>query len=169
MTKRFSIVIDETGMECISDIVDCVDRDDFEDIIPLLNNLHEENVQLNEKNQKLNEEVCILQMDLCKTKSYEQLGKENKRLKQIYSQLKHRHSLLHDECIDAECDRDRYRKDISSLEKENEQLKCENKNLKAILNDFINILNRLQSNPRDKQTVGVARDMLQNMGKVLEK
>jgi hypothetical protein len=54
------------------------------------------------------------------------------------------------------------------LLKENEQLKFGNKNLKAILNDFINILNRLQSNPTDKQTLGVARDMLQNMGKELE-
>lgn len=129
--KRFSIVIDETGMECISDIVDCVDRDDFEDIVPLLNKLHEENKQLNEKNQKLNEEVGILQMDLCKTKSYEQLEKDNKRLKQAYSQLRHRHSFLHDECIDAECDRDRYRKDIASLEKENEELKKQ-------LNEYIN-------------------------------
>ena len=57
---------------------------------------------------------------------------------------------------------------VGKLEKENEQLKCGNKNLKAILNDFINILNRLQSNPTDKQTLGVARDMLQNMGKELE-
>lgn len=168
MTKRFSIVIDETGRECISDIVYCVDRDDFEDIVPLLNKLHENNEQLKEKNQKLNEEVCILQMDLCKTKSYEQLEKDNKRLKQIYSQLKHRHNLLHDECVDAECDRDSYRKDIESLEKENEQLKWGNENLKAILNDFINILNRLQSNPNNEQTLNVARDMLQNMGKELE-
>ena len=44
--------------------------------------LEKENKQLKETNQKLNEEVCILQMDLCKTKSYEQLEKENKRLKQ---------------------------------------------------------------------------------------
>ena len=104
------------------------------------------------------------------------LNEENEQLKQAYTQLKHRHSLLHDECIDAECDRDRYRKDISSLEKENEQLKSsdtitdletEIMNLKAILNDFINILNRLQSNPNDKQTLSVARDMLQNMGKEL--
>ena len=53
----------------------------------------------------------------------EELLKENEELKQAYTQLKHRHSLLHDECIDAECDRDSYRKDIVSLEKENEQLK----------------------------------------------
>ena len=57
---------------------------------------------------------------------------------------------------------------LNELAEENEQLKFENKNLKAILNDFINILNRLQSNPTDKQILGVARDMLQNMGKELK-
>ena len=56
----------------------------------------------------------------------EELLKENEQLKQAYTQLKHRHSLLHDECIDAECDRDSYRKDIESLEKENEQLRTKN-------------------------------------------
>ena len=53
----------------------------------------------------------------------EELLKENEQLKKAYTQLKHRHSLLHDVCIDAECDRDSYYKDIASLEKENEQLK----------------------------------------------
>ena len=53
------------------------------------------------------------------------LYEENERLKQAYAQLKHRHSLLHDVCI-AECDRDSYRKDIASLEKENEQLRTKN-------------------------------------------
>lgn len=57
---------------------------------------------------------------------------------------------------------------IERLQKENEQLKCGNKNLKAILNDFINICNRLQANLTDKQTLNVARDMLQNMGVDLE-
>ena len=56
----------------------------------------------------------------------EELLKENEQLKKAYAQLKHRHSLLHDVCIDAECDRDSYRKDIASLEKENEQLKTDN-------------------------------------------
>lgn len=55
---------------------------------------------------------------------------ENEELKQEYQKLKHRHSLLYDVCIDAECDRDSYRKDIVSLEKENKQLKKENKRLK---------------------------------------
>ena len=57
---------------------------------------------------------------------------------------------------------------MNTLYEENMQLKCGNKNLKAILNDFINICNRLQSNPTDKQILGVARDMLQNMGVDLE-
>ena len=53
---------------------------------------------------------------------------------------------------------------LNKLAEENEQLKYGNKNLKAVLNDFISICNKLQSNPNNKQTVGVARDMLQNMG-----
>jgi hypothetical protein len=57
---------------------------------------------------------------------------------------------------------------LNELHEENEQLKFGNKNLKAILNDFINILNRLQSNPNNEQTLNVARDMLQNMGKELK-
>ena len=57
---------------------------------------------------------------------------------------------------------------LNKLSDENEQLKCGNKNLKSTLNDFINILNRLQSNPNNEQTLAVARDMLQNMGKELE-
>jgi regulator of replication initiation timing len=64
-------------------------------------------------------------------------------------------------------DNTKQKKKLNTAMKENEQLKFGNKNLKAILNDFINILNRLQSNPTDKQTLGVARDMLQNMGKEL--
>ena len=58
--------------------------------------------------------------------------------------------------------------ELNKLYEENEQLKCGNKNLKATLNDFINICNRLQANPTDKQTLAVARDMLQNMGVDLE-
>lgn len=48
---------------------------------------------------------------------------ENEQLKKEYNKLKHRHSLLHDVCIEAECDRDSYHKDVLSLEKENGQLK----------------------------------------------
>jgi regulator of replication initiation timing len=65
-------------------------------------------------------------------------------------------------------DNTKLKKKLNTAMKENEQLKCGNKNLKAILNDFINILNRLQSNPNNEQTLNVARDMLQNMGKELE-
>ena len=59
-------------------------------------------------------------------------------------------------------------KKITEILRENEQLKCGNKNLKATLNDFINICNRLQANPTDEQTLNVARYMLQNMGVELE-
>jgi regulator of replication initiation timing len=65
-------------------------------------------------------------------------------------------------------DNTKLKKKLNTAMKENEQLKCGNKNLKAILNDFINILNRLQCNPNNEQTLNVARDMLQNMGKELE-
>ena len=51
------------------------------------------------------------------------LKEENKELKRSYTQLRHRHSLLHDVCLDAECERDSLKKDVESLEKENEQLK----------------------------------------------
>ena len=65
---------------------------------------------------------------------------ENEQLKQAYTQLEHRHSLLHDVCIDAECDRDSYRKDVVSLEKENEQLKSELKALRKKYNDFSDMI-----------------------------
>ena len=79
----------------------------------LLNELHEENIELHIQNDFLKDE----------NQHMRDLVNENKQLKEAYVQLKHRHSLLHDVCIDAECDRDSYRKDIASLEKENEQLK----------------------------------------------
>lgn len=52
-----------------------------------------------------------------------ELYEENGQLKQAYQTLKHRHSLLHDECLEVECDRDSLKKDVISLEKENERLK----------------------------------------------
>ena len=82
------------------------------------------------------------------------LNNENEQLKTTIQQLR--------------TDNTKQKKKLNTAMKENEQLKCGNKNLKATLNDFINILNRLQSNPTDKQTLGVARDMLQNMGVDLE-
>ena len=44
------------------------------------------------------------------------------------------------------------------------KVQAENRNTKAVLEDFMEILNRLQSDPNNQQTLGVARDMLQNMG-----
>ena len=82
------------------------------------------------------------------------LAEENEQLKTTIQQLR--------------TDNTKQKKLLNTTMKENEQLKCGNKNLKATLNDFINICNRLQSNPTDKQTLTVARDMLQNMGVDLE-
>ena len=82
------------------------------DLMDLLNEQHE-------TIQRLKQNID----ELLSVNVEEELLKENEQLKKAYAQLKHRHSLLHDVCIDAECDRDSYRKDIASLEKENEQLK----------------------------------------------
>lgn len=57
------------------------------------------------------------------------LWNENEQLKKEYLKLDHRHGLLHDECLDVECERDSLKKDVEYLEKENEQLKQENKQL----------------------------------------
>ena len=54
-----------------------------------------------------------------------ELNEENKQLEQAFIKLKHRHSLLYDVCLDTECDKDMYHKDVLSLKKENEQLKQE--------------------------------------------
>lgn len=59
-----------------------------------------------------------------------ELYDENEELKQAYVKLKHYHSNLHDECIELECDKDRYYNDVLTLEKENEQLKKENETQK---------------------------------------
>ena len=87
-----------------------------------------------------------------------ELEKENKQLKQAYQTLKHRHSLLHDECLEAECDRDSLKKDVIPLEKENE-------NLNNVLEDFMVMLNRLQAEPNNKSLQIMAKDMLRMMGK----
>lgn len=65
-------------------------------------------------------------------KKNQQLKEENEQLKQAYQTLKHRHSLLHDVCIEAECDRDSLKKDVISLEKENDKLK------NALKNSYLN-------------------------------
>ena len=72
-------------------------------------------------------------------KEIERLSEENDKLKQSYIQLKHRHSLLHDVCLDAECDRDGYHKDVLSLEKENEQLKSTIKEVTELLSDEVDL------------------------------
>ena len=56
-----------------------------------------------------------------------EINEENEELKQAYVKLKHYHSNLHDECIELEWDKDRYYKDVLTLEQENEELKKENK------------------------------------------
>ena len=93
------------------------------DVVDLLNELNDENEQLKDAlNQRT--EQC--------DKYYE----ENEQLKQSYTKLKHRHDLLHDEYVDAECERYSLKKDVESLEKENEQLKQVNRNL----GDFRNFI-----------------------------
>lgn len=72
-------------------------------------------------------------------KEIERLSEENDKLKQSYIQLEHRHSLLHDVCLDAECDRDGYHKDVLSLEKENEQLKSTIKEVTELLSDEVDL------------------------------
>ena len=44
------------------------------------------------------------------------------------------------------------------------EVSIENKNTKAVLEDFMDILNKIQVNPTDEKLLNVARDMLQNMG-----
>ena len=88
---------------------------------------------------KFNKESAMTIVDLLNG-----LAGENEQLKQSHTKLKHRHSLLHDECLDAECDRDSYRKDVLSLEKENEELKKENNILKASNGEYEDALARLE-------------------------
>lgn len=71
-------------------------------------------------------------------KKNQQLKEENEELKEAINILKHRHSLLHDVCIEAECDRDGYHKDVISLEKENEQLKQSEKDCQEWNHKLIN-------------------------------
>ena len=51
------------------------------------------------------------------------LIKKNEQLEREYNKLKHRHSLLHDECLTVEHAKEGLENDIISLEKENFELK----------------------------------------------
>jgi regulator of replication initiation timing len=121
-----------------------------EDIEELLNELHEDYqdaittlFKVKEENEQLKSSDTITDLET-----------EIMKLKTTIQQLTN--------------DNTKQKKKLNTIMKENEQLKCGNKNLKATLNDFINICNRLQSNPNNEQTLNVARDMLQNMGKELK-
>ena len=106
------------------------EKQDLEKLCEILNDLND----LNDENERLQTHLSQLAKSNREgVKKVQSLAKENEQLKQAYTQLEHRHSLLHDECIDAECDRDSYQKDVSSLENENEQLKEEIKDLNDIL------------------------------------
>ena len=117
----------------------------------VVNRLNEQH----ETNEQLRHDATIL------IQSNHDYRKENEELKQTNQKL-------YDDLQTCMSYKSLKMGENSILKKENEQLKCGNKNLKSILNDFINICNRLQANPNDKLTLNVARDMLQNMGKELE-
>ena len=60
---------------------------------------------------------------------------------------------------------------LNRLEKDRQflkELKVEYKRVSRILDDFMNIANRLQANPNDEVTQMIARDMLLMMGVDLE-
>lgn len=94
----------------------------LDEIIDLLNELSDKCDFLEIENESLEDHTTKY------AELYHKSLKENERLKQEYQKLKHRHDLLHDEYVDAECERYSLKKDVESLEKENEQLK------KSILN-----------------------------------
>lgn len=58
------------------------------------------------------------------------LIKKNEQLEREYNKLKHRHSLLHDECLTVEHAKEGLEKDVLELERENAQLIQENEKLK---------------------------------------
>ena len=61
------------------------------------------------------------------------LIKKNEQLEREYNKLKHRHSLLHDECLTVEHAKEGLEKDVLALERENAQLIQENEQLKKEL------------------------------------
>lgn len=58
------------------------------------------------------------------------LIKKNEQLEREYNKLKHRHSLLHDECLTVEHAKEGLEKDVLALERENAQLIQGNEKLK---------------------------------------
>ena len=129
--KRFSM----TETELIFMVLDNGNALSRKEIIDTLNDLNDENEHLKEimgimPNDNVNDIVNVLNLQ---ERVKRKLQKENEQLKKEYQKLKYRHSLLHDVCVDAECDRDSYQKDVSSLEKENEQLKIKNRGLQSEL------------------------------------
>ena len=141
MTKRFERIYADVDVFCrdhnAKGLSQLIERDDYDKIVDLLNELNDENEQLKSIKKFADRNgICIFNIDEAFRRCWQdnaKLVKENEQLKQSYIQLKHRHSLLHDECLDAECDRDSYHNDVLSLEKENEQLKEEIKDLNDVL------------------------------------
>ena len=115
--KRFVFAHDNVGLNLKTPIMDGDKKMNIGEVLDKMNNLYEENEQLETKNNAYLQDIEAFKEENTALKL------DNEQLKQAYIRLKHRHSLLHDVCIDAECDRDSYRKDVASLEKENEQLK----------------------------------------------
>ena len=130
-----------------------------EDVVDLLNEQHE-------TIQRLNRNID----ELLSVNVEKELFEENEQLKKAYTQLKHRHSLLHDVCIDAECDRDSYRKDIASLEKENEQLKQSNEDARHILKREFDFATEQRQKHLDDPVVANAYDIIRfDMREALDK
>ena len=98
-----------------------------------MTNLDKISHKLMDSNHRLKAKCGLMEKEI------ERLSEENDKLKQSYIQLEHRHSLLHDVCLDAECDRDGYHKDVLSLEKENEQLKSRIKEVTELLSDEVDL------------------------------
>ena len=98
-----------------------------------MTNLDKISHKLMDSNHRLKAKCGLMEKEI------ERLSEENDKLKQSYIQLKHRHSLLHDVCLDAECDRDGYHKDVLSLEKENEQLKSRIKEVTELLSEEVDL------------------------------
>lgn len=120
-----------------------------------LNELHEERNYFERKKCEYWNKFNLAHLDnINLRKENEQLKKQNKRLKEKIQ--KERNSFKKTQ--------ERYSKEAEAKIKE---LAKENENTKSVLDDFMWILNVLQANPNDTKRLGVARDMLQNMGVLL--